>query len=119
MFNIEEIRQESILHSNAYEDWSPEATIKEFIWASRSYEKNQTESNFKRHSIAVKAIYHQFHKYNPDMSDVVISATLSRLNYEDFLVASYPGASLIKRNEELRRVEQLFGIKNPISDWFF
>lgn len=109
MIDIEAIKAESIKHSRNLSDWSNEALLKEFCWAIHADITSVNDS--MRYTIAIRELAKRLMEKVNDWNETITPLFAEQVNLSNSLCGF---AS--KRNAELRKIEAILEIKNPIPD---
>lgn len=107
---MEMIRAESVQHSNNLSDWNNEALLKEFCWSVVDFLKhNRGYATPRFCRVAEELDKRIYEKSNlPHLTDHLF-------HYQKKMCGT-SCASSVNRNEELRKIEAILEIKNPIPD---
>lgn len=112
MIDIEAVKAESIEHSRNLSDWNNEALLKEFCWSIVNYIKYnkfaiiRSTRHFRVAEELDKRIYEKVNQ--PHLTD--------HLYHCQKEMCKSPCASPVNRNAELRKIEAILEVKNPIPD---
>lgn len=113
MIDIEAVKAESIEHSRNLSDWNNEALLKDFLWVINETTKEDNDTFSDRYVRDLRELLKRLREKIeiPDYDKV-----LNDLFKEQINLSQSCYGSPVNRNAELRKIEAILEIKNPIPD---